>query len=330
MSQAGVRLLFAGLSAFVLVGALAATAPSHAQSKFPEKPIRVIVPYGAGGVADVTTRLVTDKVARSLGQSFVVENRPGAGLIVGAKAALTAQPDGYTLFLAGNGSAISESLFKSLPFKMLSDFTPVAPLAEFEMILATKADGKFDTIQKLIDYAKANPGKLNFGTIASGSTQNLSAELFKMTTGVDAPIVIYKTTPELTTALMRGDIDLGFDFLPALGASISNKQLKALATSGERRNEQLAGVPTVKESGFPAYVVTSWNAFYGPDCIPKDIVARLHEHVAGTLKTEEVRTRMAELGMQPMVGTPETLDQRMRSDIAKWAEVIRVANIEKQ
>jgi tripartite-type tricarboxylate transporter receptor subunit TctC len=330
MSQAGVRLLFAGLSAIALLSALAGAGPSQAQSKFPEKPVRVIVPYGAGGVADVTTRLVTEKVARSLGQSFVVENRPGAGLIVGARAALTSPPDGYTLFLAGNGSAISESLFKSLPFKMLTDFMPVAPLAEFEMILATKADAKLDTIQKLIDHAKANPGKLNFGTIASGSTQNLSAELFKMSTGVDAPIVIYKTTPELITGILRGDVDVGFDYLAAFGAAISNKQMKALATSGDQRNEQLPGVPTVKESGYPTYIVTSWNAFYGPAGIPKDIITKLNEHVAAALKTEDIRKRMAELGMQPMIGTPEFLDQRMKSDIGKWAEVIRVANIEKQ
>src|SRR6478736_6050861 len=209
--------------------------PSQAQTKYPEKPVRIIVPYGAGGVADVTTRLVAQKVSEAMGQTFVIENRPGAGGIVGAKAVLASPPDGYTLFLAGNGSAISESLFKALPFNVVRDFTPVAPLAEFEMLLATKADSSLDTVAKVVAYAKANPGKLNFGTIATGSTQHLSAELFKLGTGVQAPIVIYKTTPELVTAILRGDVDVGFDYYAAFGPSIVNKQFKVIATSGEQR-----------------------------------------------------------------------------------------------
>src|SRR5215203_683256 len=172
----------ARLAAAALLFVLTASmAPLQAQTNYPDKPVRIIVPYGAGGVADVTTRLVAQKVSETMGQSFVIENRPGAGGIVGAKAVLASPPDGYTLFLAGNGSAISESLFKALPFNVVRDFTPVSPLAEFEMLLATKADSQLDTVAKVVAYAKANPGKLNFGTIASGSTQNLSAELFKMT-----------------------------------------------------------------------------------------------------------------------------------------------------
>jgi tripartite-type tricarboxylate transporter receptor subunit TctC len=330
MSSVESRRVFVALALAAMFGVVAGSVPSHAQSKFPEKPVRVIVPYGAGGVADVTTRLVVDQAGQTLGQSFVVENRPGAGMIVGAKAALASPPDGYTLFLSGNGSAISESLFKSLSFSMVSDFAPVAPLAEFEMVLATRLDAKLDTIQKVVAYDKENPGKLNFGTIATGSTQNLSAELFKMTTGVKAPIIVYKTTPELMTAILRGDVDVGFDYLAAFGPSIDSKQMKALATSGEQRIEQLPNVQTVKEAGYPAYIVTSWNGFYGPAGIPKDVVAKLNEHVVAALKTDVIRKRMSELGMHPMIGSPEFLDQRMKSDIAKWAEVIRVAKIEKQ
>jgi tripartite-type tricarboxylate transporter receptor subunit TctC len=330
MSNVETRRIFVALALAAVFGIVAGPKLLHAQSKFPEKPVHVIVPYGAGGVADVTTRLVVDKAGQTLGQSFIVENRPGAGMIVGAKAALASPPDGYTLFLAGNGSAISESLFKTLPFRILSDFTPVAALAEFEMVLAIRADAKLDTIQKVVAYDKENPGKLNFGTIATGSTQNLSAELFKMTTGVQAPIVVYKTTPELMTAILRGDVDVGFDYMAAFGPSIDSKQMKALAASGEERIEQLPDVPTVKESGYPTYVVTSWNAFYSRAGIPKDVVAKLNEHVVAALKTEVIRKRMGELGMHPMIGTPEFLDQRMKSDITKWAEVIKAAGIEKQ
>jgi tripartite-type tricarboxylate transporter receptor subunit TctC len=325
------RSLLACLSAVAAAGALAGAAgPAHAQTKYPEKPVRIIVPYGAGGVADATTRLVAQKVSEGMGQTFVIDNRPGAGGIVGAKAAMASPPDGYTLFLAGNGTAISESLFKALPFNVIRDFAPVSALAEFEMLLTTKADSKLDTIDKLVTYGKANPGKLNFGTIATGSTQHLSAELFKMTTGVDAPVVIYKTTPELVTAILRGDVDVAFDYYAAFGASIVNKQMHVIATSGEQRSPQLASVPTVKESGYPDYVVTSWNAFYGPAGIPKDIVTKLNDGVVAALKTPDVSKRMAELGMQPMIGSPEFLDQRMKADIGKWAQVIKAAAIDKQ
>jgi tripartite-type tricarboxylate transporter receptor subunit TctC len=325
------RRVRAGLAAVAVFCALpAGIGPSQAQSKYPERPVRIIVPYGAGGVADVTTRLVAQKVSEAMGQTFVIENRPGAGGIVGAKALLASPPDGYTLFLAGNGSAISESLFKSLPFNVVRDFTPVSPLAEFEMLLATKADSQLDTVAKLVAYAKANPGKLNFGTIATGSTQHLSAELFKMATGVQAPIVIYKTTPELVTAILRGDVDVGFDYHAAFGPSIANKQFKVIATSGEQRAPQLPAVPTVKESGYPDFVVTSWNAFYGPAGLPKDIVSKLNEQVVAVLKTPDIQKRMEDLGIAPMIGSPEFLNERMKSDIAKWAKVIEAAGVEKQ
>ena len=325
------RSVRAGLAAVAVFCALpAGIGPSQAQSKYPERPVRIIVPYGAGGVADVTTRLVAQKVSEAMGQTFVIENRPGAGGIVGAKALLASQPDGYTLFLAGNGSAISESLFKSLPFNVVRDFTPVSPLAEFEMLLATKADSQLDTVAKIVAYAKANPGKLNFGTIAIGSTQHLSAELFKMATGVQAPIVIYKTTPELVTAILRGDVDVGFDYYAAFGPSIVNKQFKVIATSGEQRAPQLPAVPTVKESGYPDFVVTSWNAFHGPAGLPKDIVTKLNEQVVAALKTPDIQKRMEDLGIQPMIGSPEFLNERMKSDIAKWAKVIEAAGVERQ
>ena len=325
------RRVRAGLAAVAVFCALpAGIGPSQAQTKYPERPVRIIVPYGAGGVADVTTRLVAQKVSEAMGQTFVIENRPGAGGIVGAKALLASPPDGYTLFLAGNGSAISESLFKSLPFNVVRDFTPVSPLAEFEMLLATKADSQLDTVAKIVAYAKANPGKLNFGTIAIGSTQHLSAELFKMATGVQAPIVIYKTTPELVTAILRGDVDVGFDYHAAFGPSIANKQFKVIATSGEQRAPQLPAVPTVKESGYPDFVVTSWNAFYGPAGLPKDIVTKLNEQVVAALKTPDIQKRMEDLGIAPMIGSPEFLNERMKSDIAKWAKVIEAAGVEKQ
>jgi tripartite-type tricarboxylate transporter receptor subunit TctC len=323
-ARAGASAVLAILAIVVIAGV------SHAQSKFPEKPVRIILPYGPGGVADVTTRLVAQKLSDRLGQNFFIDNRPGAGGIVAAKTALSFPADGYTLYLAGNGSAISESLFKSLPFDVTRDFTSVSALAQFDMLLATKADSQIATVAKLVAAAKANPGKLNFGTIATGSTQNLSAEMFRMITGAKATIVTFRTTPDLMTAILRGDIDVGFDYYAAFRPMITSKQIKIIATSGEHANAELQGIPTVKDSGYPDYVVTSWNALSGRAGIPKDIVTKLNQEIIAVLKMPEIQQRMAELGMEPMIGSPELLSERMKNDIAKWAKVIEAAGIAKQ
>jgi tripartite-type tricarboxylate transporter receptor subunit TctC len=316
--------------AFAFLMIVASAGVSYAQTEYPEKPVRIILPYGPGGVADVTTRLVAQKLSDRLGQNFFIDNRPGAGGIVAAKTALSFPADGYTLYLTGNGSAISESLFKSLPFNITRDFTAVSALAQFDMLLATKADSQLDSVAKLVAYAKANPGKLNFGTIATGSTQNLSAEMFRMITGVQAAIVTFRTTPDLMTAILRGEINVGFDYYAALRPMITSKQIKIIATSGEHASLQLPGVPTVKGSGYPDYVVTSWNALSGPVGIPKDVVTKLNQEIVAVLTMPDIQLRMAELGMEPMIGSPEFLGERMKNDIAKWAQVIQAAGIPKQ
>ena len=178
-----------GASAIAAVVMATFAIAAQAQANYPDRAVRIILPYGPGGVADVSTRLVAAELSRRMGQNFFIDNRPGAGGIVAAKAALNFPADGYTLYLSGNGAAISESLFASLPFDITRDFAPVSLLAQFDMLLATKMNTQFDTVQKLVTYGRQNPGKLNFGTIAVGSTQNLSAELFKMVTGMNAAIV---------------------------------------------------------------------------------------------------------------------------------------------
>lgn len=319
------------LSVAVVVLALAASAGiSLAQSGYPDKPVRVILPFGPGGVADVTMRLVAQKLSERLGQNFFVDNRPGAGGIIAAKSALSYPADGYTLYLAGNGTAISQTLFKDLPYSIVKDFVPVTFLAQFDMLLAAKADSPNDSVQKLVAYGKAHPGKLNLGTVAPGSTQNLSAELFKLLTGVDATIITFKTTPELVTAIIRGDIDVGFDYLAAFRPSIAGKQIKIIATGGDKPNAELPGVPTVKDSGYPEYLVTSWNALQARVGIPPAIVKKLNEEVNIVLKMPDIKARMADLGMEPMLGTPEQLGERMRSEIKRWAVVIEKAGIPKK
>jgi tripartite-type tricarboxylate transporter receptor subunit TctC len=312
--------------ALVLTGAHMASA----ESKYPDKPVRIILPFGPGGVADVTMRLVAQKLSDKLGQNFFIDNRPGAGGIVSAKAVLSYPADGYTLYFTGNGSAISESLFKSLPFNITRDFTSVSLLAGFDMLLVTQSNSQVDSVQKLVAFAKANPGKLNFGTISRGSTQNLSAELFKLVTGVSATVVVFRTTPDLITAIMRGEIDVGFDYYAAFRSMLVAEKIKVIATSGDHPAPGVSGVPTVKDSGYPEYVVTSWNGLSAPTGTPADIVARLNQEIIAILKTPDIESRMAELGMEPMVEAPEAMTQRMESDIAKWAKVIDAAKIEKQ
>src|SRR5580692_505361 len=242
---------------------------------YPTKPVRVFVPYGPGGVGDLTMRLLADKLGDQLKQQFVIENRPGAGGIVSATQVLRAPADGYTLGEIGNGQAISASLFSKLPFDVLKDFTPISVAASFEMLLAVPGNSPYKSLQDIVDAAKKNPGKLNLGAINPGSTQNLSAYLFQQVTGAEYTIVPYRTTPDLVTALLRGDVDLGFDFFAALQPVIGPGKVRIIATSGAERDPLLKDIPTAKESGFPSYVVTSWNGVAARAGTPADIVDTL-------------------------------------------------------
>jgi tripartite-type tricarboxylate transporter receptor subunit TctC len=274
--------------------------------------------------------LVAAKLSERVGQNFFIDNRPGAGGIAAAKSALNFAADGYTMFLAGNTAAISQSLFASLPYDIARDFTPVSLLAQFEMLLATKTDTPFDTVQKLVAFGKEHPGKLNFGTIAVGSTQNLSAELFKLVTGVKAAVVTFRTTPEVMNALIRGDVDVGFDYYAAFIPMVAGKQLRIVATSGDKPSPLFAGVPAVKDSGYPSYVVTSWNGLSVRAGTPPDIIAKLNSEIRAVLEMPEIGAQMAELGMEPLASTPEALTQRLKADADKWRMVIDKAGIPKQ
>src|SRR5579883_205071 len=305
-------------------------ASAEAQPAYPNRPVRIIVPYGPGGVADVTMRLIADKLAQKLGQQFIVDNRPGAGGIVAAKAAAQAAPDGYVLHLTSNGTAISTALFRQLPYDVLRDFTPITITAWFDLIIATKAGGPLQTVADILKAARQNPGKLNFGTIAPGSTQNLSAELFKSVAGIDVAMVTYRTTPELVTGMMRGDVQVGFEYYAGLNAAVSSGQVKAVATTGGKRTPALPAVPTVAESGLPAYVVESWNALSGPGGMPDDIVRFLNRAVNDVLNLPEVKEKAMLNGMEARGTTPEEMQSRMEADIAKWTAVIEKAGIERQ
>jgi tripartite-type tricarboxylate transporter receptor subunit TctC len=302
----------------------------RAAADYPIKPVRVFVPYGPGGVGDLTMRLLADKLGEQVKQQFVIENRPGAGGIASATQVLRAAADGYTLGEIGNGQAISASLFSKLPFDVLKDFTPVSVAASFEMLLAVPGNSPYKSLKDVVDAAKKSPGKLNLGAINPGSTQNLSAYLFQQVTGAEFAVVTYRTTPELVTALLRGDVDLGFDYYAAYAGEIADGKLRIVATSGEERDPLLKDIPTAKESGFPQYVVTSWNGVAGPAGLPPEIVQILNLQINRALAAPDLLEKARRLGMDARASTPEQMHDRMVADVAKWRDVIDKAGIPKQ
>lgn len=306
-----------------------AGAPARADT-YPSKPVRIIVPYGPGGIADVTMRLVAQDLSKHLGQQFFIENRPGAGGVVGMQSAREASPDGYTLVMVGGGLTIAKALFKSLPYNIETDFTPISTTASYGLVITTKVGSPYRTIKDVIAKAKAKPGTLNFGTINAGSAQNLSAELFRTMAGLDVTIIPYKTTPDLANAVLRGDVDVAFEYFAGFQSSITNNQMTVLATTARERATNLPDVPTVIESGVPGYEVTSWNGLAVPAGTPADIVAQLNRAVGDALQSPEVQKFSSAAGMDARGMSPNDLRNRIKSDVAKWSQVIEKAGIQKR
>jgi tripartite-type tricarboxylate transporter receptor subunit TctC len=321
---AAARLFATTLAAAILLSPHSAAA----QGNYPDKPIRLVVPFGAGGLADITMRIVGEKLSERLGQRVIIDNRPGGGGVVAGQAVASAPPDGYTLIVFTNGTAISVGLFKSLPYNPVKDFVPISSVADFDLLLLVGANSPIKNVKDLLAAAKAGGGKMNFGTINAGSTQNLSAELFKSTTGINATIVPFRGSPEVQVAVMRGDIAVGFESYAALKGSIDDHQLRPIASSGATRS--LPDVPTVRESGVPSYEVTGWNAIFAPAGTPPEIVARLNKEIVAVLAMPDVKKRILDLGTGPHSSTPEEILARMKSDIKKWEAVIEQAHIEKR
>ncbi len=319
------RIALAAVAAALLV-----VAPAASAQAWPAKPVKLIVGFGPGGVADITARVVAQKLSQDLGQQFVVDNRPSAGGIVAADAVAKAEPDGYTLLLMSNGNAVSASLFKSLPYDTVADFAPVSTLGYFDVAVVTTPETKIDSLRGLIARAKANPGKLNIGTINVGSTQHLSAELFKSMAGVDAATVPYKGSPAVIAALRGNDVEIAFEMLAPIIPQAKSGAVRILAVASDRRSPLLPDVPTVAESGVPGYQASSWNAIAAPARTPRAIVDRLNHAIGVALASPEVKSRLEAAGVLARGSTPEEMRQLVVADIAKWRRVIELANIEKQ
>jgi tripartite-type tricarboxylate transporter receptor subunit TctC len=316
-------------AALALFCAASACDGARAAEDYPRRPVRIFVPYGAGGAGDMTIRLLANKVSQNLKQPFVIENRPGAGGIAAMRAVLSAPADGYTLGEMGNGQAISMSLFQNLPYDVLNDFAQISVAASFAILLAVPPTSPYKSVGELIEAARKAPGKFNLGAINPGSTQNLSAVLFQQVSGAQFTIVTYRTTPDLVTALLRGDVDLGFDYFAGFESTIAANKLRIIATSGDKRDPVLKDVPTAAESGLPGYVVSSWNGVAAPAGVPAPIIAMLSTEIRKALADPEVQERMLKLGLDARGSTPQEMHDRMARDIAKWREVIDKAGIPK-
>jgi tripartite-type tricarboxylate transporter receptor subunit TctC len=316
----------------ILLSALAAAplARSWAQDGYPTKPITLIVPFAPGGIADLTARSVAQAMGGMLKQTLIVDNRPSAGSIVGSQAAAHAEPDGYTMLLMSNGNAVSQTLFKKLPFDVMKDFAPVATLGFFDLALFVPADSRFKTLHDVVAYAKSKPGALTIGTIAPGSTQNLAAELFKTSAGIDAAIIPYKGTPGVLTAMRAKEIDVGFEILGPMLSQVEAKVIRPLAVTSGKRFPALPDVPTVQEEGIANYDVASWNALAVPAKTPAAIVARLNQAANAAVKSPEVVAQLEKLGVRPKGSTPQQMTALLTSEIKRWGDVIRASKIELQ
>jgi tripartite-type tricarboxylate transporter receptor subunit TctC len=309
---------------------LAAASLSALAQAYPARPVKLLVPFAAGGVADITARVVSQEMSTAMGQQVLVENRPSAGGIVASEAVAKAEPDGYTLLFLTNGNAVSVSLFKSLPYDTVNDFAPVSTVGFFDLVVVVDSGSKIGSVRELIAYSKANPNKLNLGTINPGSTQNLAAELFKSMSGIDAQVVPFKATPAVIIALKSNDVQAAFEILAPVMAQIKGGALKALAVTSDKRYPGLPDVPTVAESGVPGYQASSWNAVAAPAKTPKPVIERLNREVKAAVATPAVQKRLSELGVEARAGTPEALHALLVSEISKWKAVIERAKIEKQ
>ncbi|WP_161993536.1 Bug family tripartite tricarboxylate transporter substrate binding protein [Muricoccus nepalensis] len=310
-------------------GALANPATGIAQeaSGYPSRPIRVVVGFAAGGLADITVRLVGEALSQRLGQQVVVDNHPGGAGTPAAMAAASAAPDGHTLSILSTGNAINKTLFRNLPYDPLADFVPVSCIANFDLLLLVAANSR---LRSLADLLAAKRDGLAIGTISPGSTQNLAGEWLRVAIGADATIVPYRATADVLTAVQRDDVQIGFESYAAARSLLEGGQLRAIGSTGAKRSSLLPDVPTLQESGLASYAVVGWNALFAPARTPRPIVDILNRHVVEVLQTQEVKKRLLDLGIEPAPGTPEAMGELLRRDVATWASVIEKANIQRQ
>jgi tripartite-type tricarboxylate transporter receptor subunit TctC len=293
--------------------------------QYPARPVRVIVGFTPGGGVDINARMLAPKLAEYLGQQFLVENRPGAGTNIANEMVAKAPADGYTLLCTTAALAINMSLYSKLPFDALKDFVPISVFSESPNVLVVNTKLPVANVKELIALAKKEPGKLNYSSAGVGTTQHLSAELLKLRTGSFIVHIPYKGTSPSLTGLIAGEVDLSFANIPAIQAFVKQGRLRALATTGSRRDPQLPDVPTMKEAGVAGVDVTVWYGLLAPAGTPREIVQALAQATARATRDPELRKRMLEQGADPVGSSPEGFAKLLREEVARWAEVVKVS-----
>jgi tripartite-type tricarboxylate transporter receptor subunit TctC len=303
---------------------------ASAQQTYPTQPVKIVLGYAAGGVADITARVLAQKLAQQLGQQVIIDNRPSAGQIVASEAVAKADPDGYTLLWLNSGHAVSVSLFKSLHYDAVKDFAPISTIGAFGMVLAVDPSSPYRTLKDFIAAAKASPGKINVGTTNPGGTQFIAAELFKSMAGIEFQIVPYKATPPIITSVKGKDLQGMVEILAPMLPQIRSGNLRALAVTFDHRFGGLPDVPTIAEEGVTGYEASAWNALAAPAKTPRPIIDRLNREIRTAAAAPDLRQRLQDLGVDVRASSPEELLAHLVSDIAKWKTVIERAHIEKQ
>ncbi len=313
------------MCASILIGAAWA---QNAQN-FPNKPIRLVLGYGAGGVADITARLVAQKLSDALGQQVVVDNRPSAGGIVAGEMVAKADPDGYTLLHMNYGNAVSQALFKKMPYDIKKDFAPITAMGFFDVLMLVDKNSDIQSVQDFIAKARANPEKYNIGSVSIGSGQHMSANLFVSMAGLQATLVPFKTTPSLMMALKSKDISVAFEIISPSMALIKSGEIRPLAVSSASRFKGLADVPTINESGVKGYDVMAWNGLAAPAKTPKAIVDRLNREVNLILNSPEVKQKFLEVGIDSRGSSPDELKDLLSNEIDKWNNLVNTLKMER-
>ncbi len=312
-------------SAFALLAALAASA-SWAQG-YPTHPVKVVVPYAVGGSADVYGRFLAAKLSDAMGQPFVIENRPGAGAVIGTDAVAKSAPDGYTVLVMSNTHAVNETLIPKKPYDLLRDLAPVTGINSQDLLLVAAPGVKANNLRELIELAKSQPGKLNYASSGPGTPYHMAGELFKYMAGVDIVHVPHKGSDQARTAVLGGQVDIMFDAISTIVGHVNAGKLKALGTTGKTRSQVTPGIPTVAEAGVPGYEAPIWLGLMAPAATPKPILDRLSAEVNKIINSPEVKENWLRQGAVPIGMTPDEFGRFLREDIAKWAKLVKATGM---
>jgi len=310
------------LAAACFVAHTVVSSDAHAQS-YPDHAVRIIVPFGAGGPADVAARVIANALQESLKQPFVIENRPGAGSVIGTQEVVKSGPDGYTLLLISNAQTANESLVPQRKYDLMRDLAAVAPLNVADLVIVVHPSVKATTLKEFIALAKSQPGKLNYASSGQGTPYHMAGELFKTMADIDVVHVPYRNSGEARGAVIGGQVQMMIDAVTTMAPNVTQGQVRALATSGKSRSAVLSDVPTVEEAGISGYEATIWLGLMAPKGTPQAIVAKLNTAVNEALKRPEIVKLWADQGAEPMSMTPEAFDKFLRGDIVKWAAVVK-------